>query len=111
MLSSSNRLSTSLFKEIIQKGSIFHGDFFIVRYMNIAGISRFGISVPKKVAKTAVLRNKIRRRVYSIIENMKDRINKNIKVVMIVKNGGEKASFQALQNDIEKNFVKYGILK
>jgi ribonuclease P protein component len=111
MLSSQNRLSTSLFKEVIQKGIIFHGDFFLARCLNMPGISRFSVSVPKKVAKTAVLRNKIRRRIYSILRSLGSKIYSNKSVVLIMKVGSDKIAFPILKLDIEKAFVKNEIIK
>jgi ribonuclease P protein component len=111
MISRSKRLTTQLFKEIIQKGTAFHGQFFIVRCLNTQGLSRFGVSVPKKVSKTAVERNKARRRVYSIIKKYQERLVSGKNAVFIMKVGSEKISFAELSNEIEKIFVKSGLLK
>lgn len=111
MIPSSKRLNTQLFKETIMKGSIFHGSFFIIRCQNTQGLSRFGVSVPKKVAKSAVDRNKIRRRVYSIIRNLNERVISNKNIVFIMKSGVEKADYAEIGKEIEKIFVKIGLLK
>lgn len=111
MLSSSNRLSTSIFKHIIQNGGVFHGNFFIIRCEYSKDLSHFAVSVPKKVAKTAVLRNKIRRRVYSIIRKFKDSFISKQNIVFIAKKDIEKVSFIELTDEIRKIFVKCGLLK
>lgn len=111
MLSSNKRLSTTLFKEVILGGSAFHGTFSVIRVKNSQDLSRFGISVPKKVAKTAVLRNKVRRRVYSVIKKLEKRLVSGKNVVIVMKSGSEKADFKQLAEETEKVFVKSGLLK
>ncbi len=111
MISRSKRLNTKLFKEIIQKGIAFHGHFFTVRCLDVQGLSRFGISVPKKVSKTSVERNKTRRRVYSILGKLQSKLISGKNVVFIMKNDSEKVDFTELSNEIEKIFVKSGLLK
>ena len=112
MLPRSQRISTQLFKEIIQKGVAFHATFFVARIQKTGKASNFGVSVPKKVAKTAVLRNKIRRRVYSAIRNIsKKGLNSHQNVIFVVKLGIEKLNQIELQQEIEKIFVKTGLLK
>jgi ribonuclease P protein component len=111
MLPSAKRLSTLEFKIVIEKGVFFHSDFILLRAIKTKEKSRFAVSVPKKVAKTAVLRNKIRRRVYSAIGAMGHMISHGFNIILIMKSGAEKASFKDLALDISKIFVKSGVLK
>ncbi|HEY9583857.1 MAG TPA: ribonuclease P protein component [Candidatus Paceibacterota bacterium] len=111
MLPSAKRLSTLEFKVVIEKGAFFHSDFILLRAIKTKEKSRFAVSVPKKVAKTAVLRNKIRRRVYSAIGAMGPMINLGFNAILIMKSGVERASFEELASDIRKIFVKSGIIK
>lgn len=73
--------------------------------------SRFAVSVPKKVVKKAVLKNKIRRRTYSLIKSFKSRLKSGFYILIIMKSGAEKLSFGNLKDEIEKIFVKSGVLK
>jgi ribonuclease P protein component len=109
MLPRKQRISTQLFKDIIQKGSAFHAPLFSIRIKKTLNNSRFGVSVPKKVAKTAVLRNKIRRRVYSALKVIN--INNQHDVIFIAKIGIEKLKQIELSQEINKIFVKSGLLK
>ena len=121
MLPRLKRLTTELFKEVVQKGSISHGTFSVIRCQNrpdrlvssknSSNFSRFGVSVPKRVAKTAVLRNKIKRRIYSIVRKFENRIITGKNVIIIMKNGAETAKYKELEQDIETIFVKSGLLK
>ena len=111
MLSSSTRLTTRLFKETIEKGRIFHSPFFIVRVVKSQGLSRFSVSAPKKVAKTAVERNKIRRRVYSALRHVYPKVQSGFHGIFIAKSAVVKSSFTELSSDISSLFVKIGLLK
>lgn len=70
MLSKKIRLTTSLFDQVFKNGRVQHSERFWMRSFLLPTVlpSRFAVAVPKKVAKTAVLRNKIKRMVYSAIE-------------------------------------------
>ncbi len=111
MLPKSKRLSTKAFTGIIEKGHSFQGPFLIVRVIASDKNSSFAVSVPKKVAKLAVDRNKLRRQIYSIIRDLDNKIVKQGKVVLIVRVGTDKLSFSELADEINKIFVKAGLLK
>lgn len=59
----------------------------------------FGVVVAKKVAKTAVLRNKIRRRAYSILRKT---VKNPYFAILFAKKGVEKATFIETELDIQK---------
>jgi ribonuclease P protein component len=109
MLPKSKRLTTEAFKEIIEKGRSFHSPFLITRISLSEGSTKFAVSVPKKVSKLAVNRNKIHRRVYSILRHLP--IISGFRVVIIMKIGSQNLSFVDLSSEIEKIFVKSGLLK
>ncbi len=111
MLPSSRRLSTDLFKKTLEKGLVFHSPLFIIYVLKTLNISRFSVSIPKKITKKAVLRNKIRRRIYAIIKNFELRTILGKNVVIVSKNGCQKMSFIKLSEELEKIFVKSGLLK
>ncbi len=114
MLPKAKRLTTELFTEIIEKGRSFHGNFLIVRVIpthSTQETSRFAVSVPKKVSKTAVGRNKLKRQVYVAIGRMEKNLKPNINVVIILKVGADKLKYKEIESEIGKVFVKSGILK
>lgn len=111
MLHKTQRLSTEIFKEVIEKGQAFHSPFLLLRAILSQGESRFAVSVPKRVSKTAVGRNRLRRQAYSIVGQMKARIEEGFLVVMVCKPGAEKLKVDNLREEIEKIFVKSGVIK
>lgn len=111
MLPHSKRLTTELFGKVIEKGQFTHCSFSSIKLLQTALASRFSVSVPKKVAKTAVLRNKLRRRTYSCIRKLYDRIEYGYNGVIVIKDGAQKLPFDVFCAEIENNFVKTGILQ
>lgn len=111
MLPKAKKLIKDQFTTVIEKGQAFHSPFFILKISHQEGNTRFGVSVPKKVAKTAVSRNKFRRQAYSIVGHFIDEIADNLLVVLVFKTGSEKLKFHELQEEIDKIFVKSGIIQ
>ncbi len=111
MLSKSNRLTKSAFMLVMDKGLPYHSPIAVLKILKTHGTHGFSVSVSKKVSKSAVGRNKIRRRVYSIIKTFITKINGDISGLVIMKSGSEKLSFNDLQEQIKNIFVKSGILK
>lgn len=109
MLPKSKRLGTKAFTEIMEKGRSFHNPFLILKVIPSLSESVFALSVPKKVSKLAVDRNKIKRQIYSIIEDID--YKPGYKIVLIIKVGFDKLSFKDLQVEIQKTFVKSALLK
>ena len=72
MLPKKIRLTTSLFDQVFKTGKVRRGRSFWARsFLLPAGLpSRYAVAVSKKVAPTAVLRNKIKRIVYRAIETL-----------------------------------------
>lgn len=111
MLPRSKRLNKDLFLKVIKSGRMINTPLFSLYLSKTEKEKRFSVSVPKKVSKLAVDRNKIRRRVYSIIKKLEKEIITGVLGVIVVKNGTQKLSFIDLSIEISKVFVKSGILK
>lgn len=95
------------FDSVFKKGESFKSRSFILKITkNNLGKSRFGFIVSKKVSKKAVVRNKIKRRLRSIIkQNLKD-IKKGMDVVLIILSGIEKKNFTELKEELITAFQK-----
>lgn len=88
----------------MKKGGFLNSPFFTLRFLkNPLKLTHFSVVVSKKVAKTAVSRNKIRRRAYSVL-------GKNVKnpyfIILFGKKGVEKATFAEVEADIKKLLEK-----
>lgn len=111
MLRSSERLTVPLFKEVMDKGKLVHSPLFSAKLLKTTGTSRYSVAVSKKVAKNAVDRNRIRRRVYSAIRTLAPRLPRGINGVFMAKAGVLTGSFKSVAHGVEEIFVKSGILK
>lgn len=71
MLPKSERLDTKRFNEIIASGrNISAGGFYFKALNN--DLLRFAVVVPKKVAKNAIKRHLLKRKVFNLIKENKD---------------------------------------
>jgi ribonuclease P protein component len=95
----------------MEKGQVFHCPFFMLRVGLGNGPTGFSVAVPKKVANRAYGRNRIRRQIYEIIRNMDKKIDADRLVVVILKQEALKLSFRDLEQELEKVFVKSGIIE
>jgi ribonuclease P protein component len=99
MLKKQNRLRRLDVEKTFKNGSFFRGKACIIRALP-SPITRAAIAVPKKVAKTAVVRNKLRRYIYTLCE-------RNPKFLLLQKDivfavtGTDTAT---IQNDIDSYF-------
>jgi len=87
MIPKNKRLTINLFKEVFLKGkSVFGPEISLVYIKQAEGVlPRFSFSVSKKVAKTAVLRNRIRRKAYSALSPLLKTFTAPIYGVFVVK--------------------------
>lgn len=111
MISSSKRLTTPFFKNVMDKGKLFHSPIFSVKFLRVSGGSRFSVAVSKKVAKNAVDRNKIRRRVYTALRTLDSKIPQGFHGVFMIKATILKMSLGDITAGLESIFVKSGLLK
>lgn len=112
MISKQNRINRTDFETIMKKGGLTNSGLFSLRFLknlpasdglSPAGVekySQFAVVVSKKVAKTAVLRNKIRRRCYSILRKVSKSLNNSYYVILFAKKGAEKATFAETEAQI-----------
>jgi ribonuclease P protein component len=66
MLSKKKRVTKEIFQTIMDKGIIVSGSFFVLRYIK-QDKPQYVFVAPKKIAKTAVKRNSLRRKGYNIL--------------------------------------------
>ena len=110
MLAKINRIKKKKdFDEIFKKGKIFRSDSLIFKFKkNNLKESRFGFVVSLKVSKSAVVRNKIRRRMSEIIRQNMDGIKNGTDLVIIALPGFEKKDFIETK-EIISNFIKKNV--
>lgn len=113
MLPKKQRLSTKEFQAVFSSGQSFHGKFFMMKCLP-SKVARFSFVISKKIKKTAVERNKFRRRGYATIapfvKTFLNNRNKPCECLFFYKKEALKATFSETNADIN-GLLKYaGIL-
>lgn len=93
--------SSREYTEIINTNKCKRNKYFSVYYRKNNDKNKYGITVPKKTG-TAVIRNKIKRRVKNIIDNNKNIVQKNYDYVIIVKKGIIDLTYQEMEEELLK---------
>ena len=78
MFPKNRRVPRIMFPLLLDGAKVFRNNIFLLRFVIIDGPSRFCFSVSKKVAKSAVARNKMRRSGYRLLEKYIPQIKPNI---------------------------------
>ncbi len=98
MLPKNRRIPRELLKSLLESRKYFNSAHFSLRVAK-AETPRLAISISKKVSKSAVVRNKIRRRVYSTIRDFIPELSDNL-FLLIAKAGSEKIKGQDLKDEL-----------
>ncbi|MBI2031596.1 MAG: ribonuclease P protein component [Candidatus Levybacteria bacterium] len=109
MLNKINRLPA---RTKIKEGSKISSRFFLIKIQsNTQGVSRFGFIVSKKISKTAVGRNRIKRFLRICVEKNLDDIKAGIDFLIIAKEESVKASFSQIFFEFNKILNKNYLIK
>ncbi len=83
-------------------GRALHSENVWLKYRKTGdSLGRFSVSTPKKVSKKAVVRNRARRRIYSVIK-----LQKGIEGIFFAKNNLETVSFPSLTEEVSSLLAK-----
>lgn len=111
MLPKKNRISKDFFEKIFKEGGSFSFKYFLIKKVKISTAeSAFTVVVSSKVAKKAVLRNKLKRRMRHIIKKILPSAQKGLGIIVILKKGVEKLDFWEMGKELKDNFQKAGII-
>lgn len=108
--------------EVMEKGAVAHSPLFIIRTLGMKIVSskekrerrkgnstldvRIAAVMPKKTARTAVLRNKMRRLVYEAVQPIINSVAPGTHAVIFAKAEAIKADFKDISADLKALFVK-----
>ena len=110
MLSKTKRLTTIEFDEVFKKGRVYHSTLFVTRILVGTPTTKISATIPNKQAKTAVLRNVNRRRIYAAVKILIP-TTPHFSAILIAKKTLKDVSLEEIQKDIETTFVKAGVMK
>ncbi|HNV97396.1 MAG TPA: ribonuclease P protein component [bacterium] len=112
MIAREFRISRKKDFDIILKSKLkFYSNNFVLRFSkNELSKSRFCVVVSKKISKKAVIRNKIRRRVYEIIRLNYNKIKPGFDFMILVKLSVLELEYKDIERDLLYVFKKANIL-
>ena len=111
MISRSQRISAEQLDQLMEKGRVFHSPLFVMRILTIDSSIRCAAIVPKKIAPSAVLRNSMRRKIYSAARPHVQHITTPVCIALFAKQRIGEIPVQMLAEGIKGLFVKAGILR
>jgi len=111
MLPSQYRMTHTDMREERKKAGEYHSPHFLCKVYKKKDVphTKYAVVVSGKIAKQAVLRNKVKRRVYSIIQK-KANLSKPYYVVFIAKKGSPTLSFSETEIEIQTLLDKAHLL-
>ncbi len=112
MLSRKHRISRLSFEGVLRQGSWQHSAHLTLRTLasRSQGQARFAVSVSKKVAKKAVARNLLKRRLFSVLESVVGKVPPSTSGIFFFKKGSSDISFAMLKEEALFLLKKSGVL-
>ncbi|MFA6536420.1 MAG: ribonuclease P protein component [Candidatus Paceibacterota bacterium] len=109
MLARSQKVSKQLFGEILKSGRNFHSPNLSLRLLQSFEGRKVSFVVAKKVADSAVKRNLLKRRGYSIVRKLLPNLRENFSAVFFLKPGVGKLNFKGMKKEIEDILASAGL--
>ncbi len=112
MLSRSNRLPRALFDEVFKRGKRVTAPFATLQFLASSALeARFSAVVSKKVAKTAVVRNRLHRRSYAALASLLPKIKPGFSGAFYLQKPAALASAKETATQIESLLRKAGLMR
>ena len=101
------RLGRTELVDVMKRGKRAHSTLFSCVYLSAPlGVSRAGVVVSKKVAATAVTRNRMRRQTYDVLRTLLPQVMSPILLVCIAKKEARGMTSVAIRSELESLFLK-----
>ncbi len=111
MLSKSRKIDRNTFKTFVGRPFIVHSPIFSLSLYKHDGLSRFSVLCSKKVSKLAVVRNRLRRRVYRTLELLLPQIHDGFFCIISIKKEAKDLDREDLENHLKDILNKQSLLK
>jgi ribonuclease P protein component len=95
------------FDELAKSSNKFYSNNFVLKFIkNEEDFNCFAVVASKKISLKAVIRNKVRRRVYEVIRLNMDSFKKSFKIIIFVKKGVLEMEYKELEQEVLSLFKK-----
>ena len=109
MLKKNRRLTKESIGKILKQGRILRGHNISLKYIADSNQpASFSFIIPAKIAKSAVLRNRLKRRGRAIVFQLLRRIKEGYSALIFFEKGSPKMKFSELENEITALLRKAG---
>ncbi len=106
MLKKKNKLNSSEIKTFKQSEGLLSSDILSVKISNtLHKETKYTVIVSKKISKKAVVRNKIKRRVYNALKNIP--IKTNVAMMVYTKKQIVDTPYKSIENTLKELLEKY----
>ncbi|PIP73453.1 MAG: hypothetical protein COW88_01865 [Candidatus Lloydbacteria bacterium CG22_combo_CG10-13_8_21_14_all_47_15] len=112
MLKKKKRLTTKDFNGVFRESRVLHSKYLTLRYSRVTGTAPFlgSIVVSKKIANSAVLRNKFRRIGYIFFERISNTLKQNTACIFFLKKDAMTLSEVDLSSEMRILLEKAGLV-
>lgn len=115
MLKKGSRLLTNYeFNKVRRQGKRYKTDFLTIYYLDVSGYdgpSRFGIVIPNKFSKSAVVRNRVKRVFREVIRLNIDKILDGFWIVIYPAQVSEDKGYEVINEDFNKVLSKVSLAR
>ena len=107
MLNKKNRIGNrTVIDKLFRKGKLYKNHLFVIKYERASGgPSQFAVSISKKIYKSAVKRNHLRRQIHEALRSGLSLLDKDFIALIITRSDCQKATFTELSQNIN-TFLK-----
>ncbi len=106
------------FRQVYQKGKVYKSSHLVLRAIFEAVVSeknrnpttRFGITISRKVSKKAVIRNRLKRQIRSVIRSLLPQIVLGWQVIIIVRPSAIGCNYEHFLRELKQLFMQAGII-
>lgn len=112
MLSQKHRLSRAQFGKVFNKSMLLHTEYFSIKWTDALSSKepQFAVVVSKKVSRSAIKRNQIRRRCYEILQKLLPQMADGIAGIIFVRLGATPLLPQVLEEKLGKLLLRARII-
>lgn len=112
MFSQDARLTKKLFDAVFNNGKTVSGDTLYIVYTHEKNQekARCAVVVPKKVVKTAVERNQLRRRGYEALREIYPELDPTLQLILFYKKGASHKKYEEIAEEIKSVCEKARLL-
>lgn len=112
MISKGSRIGRSIFKKALAGSRPFSTGLLTLQFARTnEKSSHFSVVVGKTVAKSAVARNKIRRRIYGILQKSQKNLVQQGYFMIFVKKGAKGATFDTIEKACLEVLIKAKVIQ